>query len=166
MYLNGYGCIFLMYLNTYIFLLFRGFPGSSADRNHLQCRKPQFDSWVRKIHWRRDRVPTPVFLSFPCCSAGKEPTHKARDLGSIPGLGKSSGDGKVYPLQYSGHGEFHGLQSMGSQRVRHDWVISLSVMNKTKGQIPAHLHHCLSVIHDNGRASVWKPKGEEIDSDW
>ena len=25
---------------------------------------PQFDSWVRKIHWRRDRLPTPVFLGF------------------------------------------------------------------------------------------------------
>ena len=49
----------------------------------LQCRRPQFDSWVRKIPWRRERLPTPIF----------------------------------WP------GEFHGLQSMGSQRVRHDWVI-------------------------------------------
>ena len=30
-----------------------------------------FDSWVRKIHWRRDRLPTPVFLGFPCGSAVK-----------------------------------------------------------------------------------------------
>ena len=27
----------------------------------LQCRRPQFDSWVKKISWRRDRLPTPVF---------------------------------------------------------------------------------------------------------
>ena len=27
----------------------------------LQCRRPQFDSWVRKICWRRDRLPIPVF---------------------------------------------------------------------------------------------------------
>ena len=34
-------------------------------KNHLQCRRPQFDSWVRKIPWRRDRLSTPVFLGFP-----------------------------------------------------------------------------------------------------
>ena len=27
----------------------------------LQCRRPWFDSWVGKILWRRDRLPTPVF---------------------------------------------------------------------------------------------------------
>jgi len=35
-------------------------------------------------------------------SAGKESTCNAGDLGSIPGLGRSPGDGKGYPLQYSG----------------------------------------------------------------
>ena len=29
--------------------------------SHLQCRRPQFDSWVGKIPWRRERLPTPVF---------------------------------------------------------------------------------------------------------
>ena len=32
---------------------------------HFFCRRPWFDSWVRKIHWRRDRLPTPVLLGFP-----------------------------------------------------------------------------------------------------
>ena len=41
-------------------------------------------------------------LGFPCGSAGKESTCNARDLGSIPGLGRSSREGKGYPLQYSG----------------------------------------------------------------
>ena len=27
-------------------------------------RRPQFDCWVRKIHWKRDKLPTPVFLGF------------------------------------------------------------------------------------------------------
>ena len=27
----------------------------------LPCRRPQFISWIRKIHWRRDRLPTPIF---------------------------------------------------------------------------------------------------------
>ena len=41
-------------------------------------------------------------LGFPCSSAGKESTCNAGDLGSIPGLGRSPGEGKDYPLQYSG----------------------------------------------------------------
>ena len=44
-------------------------------RGRLQCGTPQFNSWVRKIPWRRERLPTPVFLGFPCGSAGKESTH-------------------------------------------------------------------------------------------
>ena len=28
----------------------------------MQCRRPRFDSWVRKIPWRREWQPTPVFL--------------------------------------------------------------------------------------------------------
>ena len=54
------------------------------------------------IPWRRDRLPTPVFLGFPCGSAGKDFTCNAGDLGSIGGLGRSPGKGKGYPLQYSG----------------------------------------------------------------
>ena len=52
--------------------------------------------------WRKDRLPTPVFLGFPGGSAGKEFTCNARDLGPIPGLGGYPGEGDGYPLQYSG----------------------------------------------------------------
>ena len=68
----------------------------------LQCRRPQFDTWVSKVPWRRKKLLTPVFLGFPCCSAGKESTCNAGDLGWIPRLGRSAGEGKGYPLQYSG----------------------------------------------------------------
>ena len=61
-----------------------------------------FDSWIGKIRWRRDRLPTPVFLSFPGGSAGKESACNARDLGLIPGLGRSPGEGNGYSLQYFG----------------------------------------------------------------
>ena len=47
----------------------------------------------------KERLPTPVFLGFPGDSAGKESTCNAG--GSIPGLGRSSGEGNSYPLQYS-----------------------------------------------------------------
>ena len=43
-----------------------------------------------------------IILGFPGSSADKEAACNARDLGSIPGLGRSPGEGKGYPLQYSG----------------------------------------------------------------
>ena len=81
-------------------------------------------------------------MRFPGGSAGKESACKAGDLGFIPGLGRSPGEGKGYPLQYSGlensmdytvHGvtksrtqlsDFYSLTgrlpSVGSHRVGHD----------------------------------------------
>ena len=62
--------------------------GSSAGKEST-CNagdpRPQFDSWVRKFPWRRDRLPTPVFLGFPHGSDGKEPACNEGDLGLIPG---------------------------------------------------------------------------------
>ena len=40
-------------------------------------------------------------LGFPRGSAGEESTCSAGNLGLIPGLGRSSGEGKGHPLQYS-----------------------------------------------------------------
>ena len=70
-------------------------------KNLPAMQETQFYFWVRKIHWRRDSLPTPVFLGFPCGSAGKESICNAGDLGSVPGLGISPGDREGYPLQYS-----------------------------------------------------------------
>ena len=39
---------------------------------------------------------------FPCGSAGKDSACDTGDLGLIPGLGRSPGDRKGYPMQYSG----------------------------------------------------------------
>ena len=41
-------------------------------------------------------------MGFPHGSAGKESACNAGDLGSTPGLGRSPGEGKGYPLHYSG----------------------------------------------------------------
>ena len=71
------------------------------SRIHLQCRRPWFDSRVRKMPWRRNRLPTPVILGFPGGSDGKEPACNVRDLGSIPRWGRSPGEGHANPLQYS-----------------------------------------------------------------
>ena len=62
---------------------------------------------------------------FPTDSDGKGSTCNAGDLGSIPGLGRSSGEENGNPLIFlpaESHGQrsLGGLQSMGSQRVGHD----------------------------------------------
>ena len=41
-------------------------------------------------------------MGFPGGSAGKESACRAGDPALIPGLGRSPGEGKGYPLQYSG----------------------------------------------------------------
>ena len=41
-------------------------------------------------------------MGLPSSSAGKESACNEEDLGSIPGLGRSPGEEKGYPLQYSG----------------------------------------------------------------
>ena len=46
---------------------------------------------ISKIYKQRD---------FPGGSDGKASSYNAEDLGSIPGLGRSPGEGKGYPLQY------------------------------------------------------------------
>ena len=55
------------------------------------------DPWVGKFPWRRARKPTPVFGS----PAGKESACNAGDPGSIPGSGRSPGEGIGCPVQYS-----------------------------------------------------------------
>ena len=54
------------------------------------------------MHWRRDRLPIPVFLGFPHSSDSKESACNAGNLGLIPGFGRSPGGGNAYPLLYSG----------------------------------------------------------------
>ena len=130
-------------------------PLEKGMRTHSSITVP---SWVWYYH---------LHLGFPGSSGGEEPTCKAGDSGSIPGLGRSPGEGTGYPLQYllvslmaqtvknlpamwdtwvwslnwedsqEGHMATHSsilawripmdrgtfrLQSMGSQRVGHDWV--------------------------------------------
>ena len=107
--------ILYIYAHLYIYI----FPDSSVGKE-FACERPQFDSWVGKIPWRRDVLPTPVFLGFPCGSAGKESACKAGDLGSIPGLGRSPGEGKGYPLQFSGLE--NSMDNPWGRRVRHNWA--------------------------------------------
>ena len=73
------------------------------------------------------------YMGFPGGSEVKASPCSAGDLGSIPESGRSPGEGNGNPLQYSclenpmGE-EPGGLQSMGSQRVRHNWATSLTLL--------------------------------------
>ena len=67
--------------------------------------------------------PGTCFLGLPQWFTSKESAGKAGDSDLIPGSGRSPGGGNVTPLQYSGEiswtEEPGGLQSTGSQKVRH-----------------------------------------------
>ena len=69
-----------------------GFPGGASGKEPTrQCKRHKrrrFHPWVGKIPWKRERLPTPGFLGFPCGSAGKECACNAGDLGLIPELGR------------------------------------------------------------------------------
>ena len=58
-------------------------------------------------------------FSFPCGSAGKKSACNAGVLGSIPGLGRLPGEGKGYPLQYSG------LQNCMDCKIHSQWEFAV-----------------------------------------
>ena len=90
-------------------------------KNLPAIQETPVNSWVKKIHWRGDSLSTPVFLGFPCSPAGKESTCNVGDPDSISRLRRSPGEGKGYPLQYSGlENSMDCVSPWGSQRVRHD----------------------------------------------
>ena len=68
---------------------------------------------------------------IPGSSDGKASAYSAEDPGSIPGFGRSAGEGNGNPLQYSClenpmDRRVCRLQSTGSQRIGHDWATSLT----------------------------------------
>ena len=65
-------------------------------------------------------------MGFPDGSAGKESACNVGDLGSILGLGRSPGEGKGYPLQYSDLENSTDYTVIGLQRVGHE-QLSLKV---------------------------------------
>ena len=62
----------------------------------LVCPQP----WCLSVY--TDFLCLPVRVGFPGGSASKESTRNVGNLGLIPGSGRSPGEGKGYPLQYSG----------------------------------------------------------------
>ena len=96
-------CLFLTGLFVFLFL-------SCRVLYILQMHSPY---WIYDL-----QILSPI-MGFPGGSDGKESACNTWDLGSIPGLGRSPGEGKGYPLQYSG---LENSMDIGSQRVGHEWV--------------------------------------------
>ena len=77
-------------------------------------------------------------MGFPCGSDSKGSVCNAGDPGSVLGLGRSPGEGHGNPLLYSClencmNKEPGRLQSIGSQRVGHNWMtntFTFSFMNQ------------------------------------
>ena len=89
-----------------------GFPGSSTGKKiSLQCKRFQFNSRVRKICCRRDRLPTPLFLGFPDGSADKESACNVGKPGFDPWVWKFPWKREWLPTPVFWPGEFHGLCS-------------------------------------------------------
>ena len=106
----------------------------------ITCRKANLRSLITKVV---ENLDTPQHSQgFPCGSDGKESDCSARDLDSIPGLGRSPGEGKGYPLQYSG-GEnstdciVHGVAKSQTR---------LSDFHTQCSQVPS----CELPLHDSG----------------
>ena len=114
------------------------FPGSS-DGKESTCNAGETLVWFPGWEdlWRRDRLPTPIFLGFPGASAGKKSACNVKDLGLIPGLGKFPWRRPWLPTPVFLPGKSPwtekpgGLQPMGSQRFGHDWVTKHS-MNRSQ----------------------------------
>ena len=71
--------------------------------------RPNLLGWAAWLWEGEAELPSPrpedsllLVTVLPGSSAGKESARNAGDLGSIPGLRRSPGEGKGYPLQYSG----------------------------------------------------------------
>ena len=110
--------------------------------------------------WRRDRLPTPVFLDLPGGSDGKESTCNAGDLGSIPGLGRCPGEGHDNPLQYSCLENLHGQKSLAGYsswgRKGSDMTERLSTAQQTTiHNISNDIAACLYFLYFSFSQSLW-----------
>ena len=84
----------------------------------MQKTRPQFNSWVGKISWRRDRLPTPVFSGFPVTQLVKNlPAMRETWVRSLGWEDPQRKERLPTPVFWPG--EFHGLSSWGG-RVGYD----------------------------------------------
>ena len=89
------------YLDQTEVLLFQGQGNILAELKFFFYRGPYRITFILTrvmVHFSLYII---IIRGFPGGSDGKESAHNAGDLGLIPGLGRSPGEGYSYPLQYS-----------------------------------------------------------------
>ena len=140
----------------------------------MQWRRPRFDSWVRKIHWRMDRLLTPVFLGFPGGSDGKKPPVMqetgVQPLDWADPLEKGTATHSIILAWRILWTEEPGrLQSIESQRVWHDWSTFTSLPFTDIFSTPADSRRWITLQGlyklASGRIScirLWNPKESMI----
>ena len=86
------------------------------------------ETWVRENPLEKGKATcfSILGLLFPGVSAGKESTCNAGELDSIPGLGRSPGEEKGYPLQHSGLENSMDCTVLGPQKLDTTERLSLS----------------------------------------
>ena len=95
----------------------------------LQRRRPWFYSWVGTIPWKRDRLPTPVFLGFPGGSADRRIHLQCGRPGFALWVGEIPWIGEQLPSPVFWPGEFHGPHSpWGSKESDMTEWLSLSLL--------------------------------------
>ena len=81
-------------------------------------------------------------IDFPGGSDGKASVYNAGDLGSIPGLGRSPGEGNCNPLQYS---------RLENPMDRGAWQATIRGVKKSGTWLSIHTHQCLPIpLYMNG----------------
>ena len=100
----------------------------------------------------------PDRLGFPDSSIGKKSACNAGDPGSIPGLGRSTGEGTGYPLQYS-WASFVAQLVKNPPAMQETWVQSLSWKDPLKNGKATHCSNLAWRIpwefHAHGVAKSW-----------
>ena len=132
--------------------------GASKGQNYRETKRNSFPSERNQRRLFRNSSPELLAyclksdMGFPSGSDSKESTYNAGDLGLIPGLGRSPGEGNGNPLQYSclensmDRGAWRVIV-LGLQRVGHDWVTNTwrAVWSSGKSIVTGVMHTC---VHD------------------
>ena len=109
-------CLMYIYISSLETCLFSSSVHFGASlvaqlvKNTPQCKRPGFDLWVRKILWRTETLPTPVFLGFPAAQVVKN-LPSIWDTRFDPWVGKIPWRRERLPTPVFWPGELHRLYS-------------------------------------------------------
>jgi len=106
---------------------------------------------------------TTQYLGFPASSVGKESTCNARNPGSIPGSGRSTGEGIGYPLQYSWASHVAQLVK-NPPAMQETWVRSLGWEDPLEKEKATHSSIIARKSHEERSPEGYSPWGhKELD---